>query len=127
LAKARLESKGHKVTFNEAKSLAGRRDGDLLVHMKTVWPTEVKTHLSAPDTGNLCFEHQSQRTHTAPLYLHVIPIVIGISAANQQHIIDSWPDRRPGGDDGRMQTIFPLPFDIIWKKDDPYASNFKRI
>lgn len=111
-----LESLGHTVFLNDSLDrsylqttnpslLAQLRQGDMLVNGV---PVEIKLDILSAKTGNVVIEHQSLRTHTAPYYIYVLPTFYKTTKQKLEYLVDTFPDKKPIGDDGRIGTVVPI-------------------
>lgn len=106
---------GEKITFDYLTRVLGRdvkqsqgfdRAKDLLV---AGIPVEVKMDLMAFKTGQVCIEHRSLETHTAPYVLYMVPHFYWADRNTLKELVAWYPNQKNGGDDGRKQTF--LEFD----------------
>lgn len=104
IARVYLESLGHKVG-HVANDQGFCRAQDIVVNGK---PVEVKLDILAAKTGNICIEHRSLETHTAPYYLYILPTFYKTTQKNLQHLVDTFPDVVEIGDDKRRGTLVPI-------------------
>jgi hypothetical protein len=106
IARVYLESLGHIVSNAGGISLDSLRASDLLVNGT---PTEVKLDILASKTGNICIEHRSLETHTAPYYVWIVPTFYRIKKEDLEWLVAN-PDFRVTeiGDDKRAGTLVPL-------------------
>lgn len=105
IARIYLESLGHDVALNPGTELDSQRRGDLVVNGKWV---ETKLDILASRTGNICIEHQSLKTHTAPYYIWCIPTFYKTTKVKLEHLVSVFPDRVKIGDDKRDGTLVPI-------------------
>lgn len=120
IARVYLESLGHKVAMGYEtydKPLDQLRSMDFLVNGK---PVEVKLDILASKTGNICIEHRSLETHTAPYYIWIVPQFYKTTKSKLQHLVDSHPDKTKIGDDKRDGTLIKI--DSDW-----FRENFTRL
>lgn len=71
-------------------------------------PVEIKTDVHAWNTGNVCIEHRSLETHTAPVLLTLVPTWYWSRPQDLKALIKYWPDVVPCGDDGRPGTLLRM-------------------
>ncbi len=126
IARVYLESLGHKVSFHvelphnpalKPEALHILREADFHVNGK---PVEVKLDILSAKTGNICIEHQSLKTHTAPYYIWEVVTFYKTTRRKLEHLVASHPDKVSAGDDGRAATLVKI--DSEW-----FRENFIRL
>ncbi len=113
-----MEYLGHKVADIEITdygipNLAVKRSRDLTVNG---YPVEVKLDILAAKTGNICIEHRSLQTHTAPYYIWVVPSFYKVTKKQLEQLVREVPDVVEIGDDRRKGTLVKI--DSQWFKQN---------